>query len=205
MRAMNENANDEIAAESVLDGRQTTPPDPALRQRLWELTSRQVRRRRWRIRARQFGLLLAVYAAGWGTSRFVWSPPIETIVVEPAPALAAAPIVSDASTPVEPVATTQPAVEFGAAQANEPTANELEVRAAFADTAAERAELFRQAGDRYVRENGGNLRTALECYRNALDAAPRDEAESVSVNDHWLLAALKEARRKEREHDTQTN
>ena len=59
-----------------------------------------------------------------------------------------------------------------------------------------RAAVYRQAGDRYLAE-GGDLESALRCYRNALDAGP-EEGTTISADDTWLMMVLKDARQKEK-------
>lgn len=57
----------------------------------------------------------------------------------------------------------------------------------------ERLGLYQQA-DRYLDE--GRPDEAVRCYGQALDAAPREELE-LSSEDHFLLMAIKHARKKE--------
>ena len=59
---------------------------------------------------------------------------------------------------------------------------------------ADSARLFREAGDRYLREYA-DYRAALRCYRNSLDADP--DALTISPDDTWLLTSLKRAREQE--------
>jgi hypothetical protein len=77
-----------------------------------------------------------------------------------------------------------------------PTALALEWQAV--DSPVRRPELYRTAGDRYLTENG-DLQSATRCYRSFLDlCSERDRI--VSVDDTWLLMALKEARQREKRH-----
>jgi hypothetical protein len=66
------------------------------------------------------------------------------------------------------------------------------------DSPRRRAELYREAGDRYLSAES-DPESALRCYTAALDAgAGADRA--VAPADSWLLMALKDAREKEKRH-----
>ena len=59
------------------------------------------------------------------------------------------------------------------------------------------AELYRQAGDRYLEEEG-DPSAAVRCYGHALDAGgERDLA--IAPEDSWLLMTIKAARQKEKD------
>ena len=60
------------------------------------------------------------------------------------------------------------------------------------------ADFFRLAGARHVAE-GGDLQAALRCYRQSLDAGSEEDL-AVKPEDDWLLMALKDARKKEKQH-----
>jgi len=76
-----------------------------------------------------------------------------------------------------------------------PSPAELELRAEQAPARADAAQLFRQAGDRYLRDYA-DYQAAIRCYRNFLDEADPD-ALTVSADDTWLLTSLKRARAQE--------
>jgi hypothetical protein len=61
-----------------------------------------------------------------------------------------------------------------------------------------RADLFRRAGDRYLKDEN-DLRSAVRCYKHALDAGS-DEDLRITSQDNWLLVSLKNARQEERHH-----
>jgi hypothetical protein len=63
------------------------------------------------------------------------------------------------------------------------------------DSSQRQAELYRQAGDRYLTE-GDDLQAALRCYGNALTTGTDDNLQ-LSPSDSWLLMAIKDARQKE--------
>ncbi|HKB03192.1 MAG TPA: hypothetical protein VKD90_13280, partial [Gemmataceae bacterium] len=118
-------------------------------------------------------------AAGVGTTFLRPVPEPRTVYVE----VPVAPV-SDApgSPPVAPVA-----------RALSPA--ELELEAEKAAVKAESARLFREAGDRYLRDYA-DYRAALRCYRNFLDEADPDTL-TILADDTWLLTSLKRARAQE--------
>jgi hypothetical protein len=148
--------------------------DP-LRRRLREQTTRQLRARR----RRRLALAAAVCAAGLA-GLLVWQraaapPPVP----QPEPS-------HDLSMPsLDP---------SEAAPADAPSALAEEWRAF--DAADGRADRYRRAGDRYLKEDG-DPESALRCYAAALDHAPAD-ALDVSAEDGWLLLLVKDARQKEK-------
>jgi hypothetical protein len=64
------------------------------------------------------------------------------------------------------------------------------------DSEDHRAELYRQAGDRYMEEENDPL-SALRSYGNALDNGTEQDL-AISTDDNWLLMAIKDARLKEK-------
>ncbi len=79
----------------------------------------------------------------------------------------------------------------------EASAVELEKVASLAPT-LQRAALYRHAGDLYWQE-AGDVQSALRCYRLALEDG-LEENWVISVDDNWLLMALKQAKQKEKSH-----
>ena len=67
---------------------------------------------------------------------------------------------------------------------------------AFVQTGEKRAELYRRAGDGYLRRD--DVQAALRCYRRALDAGSAEDLAIHAEKDSWLLMSLKMARQKER-------
>ena len=63
------------------------------------------------------------------------------------------------------------------------------------DSRDNRAALFFEVARRYLEEQH-DLDSALRCYSQALDAAPR-ETLAIRPEDNWLVMALKQARQKE--------
>jgi hypothetical protein len=155
-------------------------PNERLRAELLGRTTRRVQFvRRARVAAR-VGVCLACFGAGAATTFLRPAPEPQTVYVE----VSAAPVAGAAGSPPEP-----PPV----ARARSPA--ELELQAEQAPGKAEAARLFREAGDRYLRDYA-DYRAALRCYRNFLDEADPD-ALSVSADDTWLLTSLKRARAQE--------
>src|SRR5262249_17583435 len=147
-------------------------------QTLLEQTSRVLRRRRRVKRVGFAAALAACYAAGAWTMTLVARPQgadLPEVVHRAGDPSASAPSPKpDGDTDVSPLA--------------------LEWRAL--DSPQKRPDLFRQAGDRYLRE-AGDVQSALRCYRTALDMAS-DEDAAVSPDDSWLLMTLKQAKQKEK-------
>ncbi len=152
------------------------PPGPvdaaALRQSLLAETARRLTRRRWLRRTALAAALAACYAAGLLTTHLL------------APATPArdtsAPVVREQNDtpPPAPVAVAPPRPE--------------------GEHPAERAARLREAGDRYLNEQG-DPEAALNCYSKSLSAGTADDAK-FSPDDSWLLMAIKNAREKETRH-----
>ncbi|HZU38658.1 MAG TPA: hypothetical protein VFA18_22215 [Gemmataceae bacterium] len=154
--------------------------NPELRSKLLVQTTGVVRRRRYVRRAGLVATLAACYLAGMLTMR--WTAP-----GPPPPEVAK----------LEPKQLTPKAAERPSTHARtEETAVAMEYRAL--DSSTGRAALYRQAGDRY--EQNGDMASAVRCYRNAVK---EDSASNltISADDDWLLMALKEAKRKEMQHE----
>jgi hypothetical protein len=156
--------------------------NPELRQALRVQTTRVLRRRRWWRRTRLTGALAACYLAGILTMRVA------------APAPAPPPEISRQPTP--PTLPDEPERVEAPRPTVEETALALEWRAF--EATEHRAELYRQAGDRYL-ERERDPSSALRCYRQALNATPPENL-AISPSDSWLLMTLKEARLKEKDH-----
>jgi hypothetical protein len=160
----------------------TPKPTVANEQRQAELLGRTTRRVRFAGRARtavRLGTCLACFAAGAVTTYVRPAPEPRTVYVE----VPAAPVADAPRSPEAPPA----------ARVMSPA--ELELDAEKAVVKAESARLFREAGDRYLRDYA-DYRAALRCYRNFLDEADA-EALTVSAEDTWLLTSLKRARAQE--------
>ena len=154
------------------------PPAPAdageLRQALLAATTRRLRRAR-RLRRVALALALAAcYGAGVLTTRLLTAAEKAPVPVAVGP--------KPAPPPEPPAPEPPPAVERRAEQAPE----------------TERAALLRQAGRRYLDEEG-DPEAALRCYSKSLDAGTKDDAK-FSPDDDWLLMAIKNAREKETRH-----
>ena len=156
------------------------PPGGTFQEALGRRTVKLLRRRRWGRQAALVSALAASYVAGVVTVQRIpkGSPPRQEEMVQQVP--------SPRSLP--------PPNPEKAAPAVQETAVALEWRAI--DSPTPRPDLFRRAGDRYLNE-AGDIRSALRCYRNALDSGSEAD-EKISPNDTWLLIALKEAKQREK-------
>jgi hypothetical protein len=170
---------DEPFAESMLSPAPLSLSD-ALKDSVFQLTRAKFRRRqRLRVAAR-LGLLAACFLGGMGVMMLVNArlmPENRTIIV----------YVPQESKPREAQASPEPK------RAVTPSELELEAEASLVKT--ESARRFREAGDRYLREEA-NYQAALRCYRNYLDET-EEASPAVSESDTWLLTSLVNARRKE--------
>ncbi len=170
-----------------------------LRDRLRDRTTRVVRNRRRLRRLGQAAILVACFVAGvavarwWPASEPVEQPPVASNQkAEPKVHVDAkdfnwlpGPENRAAKNPKTPTPEPQPPSYVSIIQ--------LEWQAF--DSEAERAVLYLKAGNRYFAEMQDH-ESALRCYRQALDADPQI-ARRADPADNWLLAALKESRRKE--------
>lgn len=190
---MNENPHPQSdPLENWLAGQPALTPAGDLEQAVLQQTRRVLRRRRWLRRTGLVTALAACYVAGLLTMRFLpLSPvtPADQVTrarMEPLHKPDALPYKSEARVKESPpprLTTPAPvsplALEWQAVDSREP-----------------RPDLYRQAGDRYLQEDG-DIQSAVRCYRNMLKAAP-EEAATISVDDNWLLMALKDAQQKEK-------
>jgi hypothetical protein len=145
----------------------SAPGDGPLRTELLERTRRVLWRRRLGRRAGWAAALAACFAAGLLTMR----------VLTPRPA-APAEVVRQPETP----------------RHDEPAPALMKEWQAF-DSTDRRAELYREAGQRYVKEEG-DPESALRCYAQALEAGGPAEL-ALRSDDDWLLMTIKNARQKE--------
>jgi hypothetical protein len=77
--------------------------------------------------------------------------------------------------------------------------DQLEVEAEKSLVQTDSARQFREAGDRYLKEEG-DYDGALRCYRNFLEKAERVELNIVET-DTWLLMSLKQSMQTETGHE----
>ncbi len=146
-----------------------TPHPP--RAEVFDRTVQVIRRKRRHKRLAGIGVLCAAYAAGLLTVLACQPPPPETILAE-----------VRASDP--------PAVE----QVTQvPSPAEVEWR--LFDQPEFSQGLYRLAGDLHLAD--ADPAQAVRCYGNSLDAGQTQDLE-VEPDDSWLLMAIKQARKKER-------
>jgi hypothetical protein len=143
---------------------------PSFRATLLLRTRRLLRRRRWRNRLALAAALAACYVLGVLT--LSWLRPLPAAPPE-AP-------VKAVESPTTALASATPLLE------------EWRVL----DSGERTPEVYRQVGDRYVAEEG-DYRSALRCYRDALDAGSEKDL-AIAPGDSWLLMVLKDARKEEK-------
>jgi hypothetical protein len=164
----------------------TAGADEALRRRLLDQTTRALRGRRRRRVVAWAAALAACYVAGVLTVYWLGPRRIERIE-----------IVRNVPAPAPPLVMPQPAPVAPALLDAKPTsAVALEWKAFDADQ--HRPELYRKAGDRYLRENADPA-SALRCYGQSLNGASEKDL-AISANDDYLLMLVKNARQKEKDH-----
>jgi hypothetical protein len=159
------------------------PPSPALRQAVLAQTARSLRRRRLRRRLAMLAALAACFLAGMGTMAVVWQ-------------MANGGMSGEGRVASGEKKQNQPAKPPDASSIKpeaSPSLIDLEWRAF--DSRENRAALFFEVAQRYLEEQN-DYESALRCYRQALDAAPK-EGLAIRPEDNWLVMALKEARLKE--------
>jgi hypothetical protein len=168
--------------DELLTAKPLPPEPPAVRELVVRDASAVQRRRRWLVRGRRVTVLAACYTAGlasmWYWSRGREIPPAAVVEHEAPPEPSPAPVHSPALDPYR----------------NDPP-ERLE-KWAFTQTGEKRVELYRRAGDGYLR--GDDVQAALRCYRKALDSGSAGDLAIRADKDTWLLMSLKMARQKER-------
>jgi hypothetical protein len=167
---------------------------PALKREVFDQTARVLRRRRVTRRVVWAAALAACYAAGVLTPKLRPSAAPTTTVEQVAKLQKV-----DKKSPLEP-APVQPAPSQADDVSTEPAelpAPALEQRVALANP-QQRAQLYRQAGDRYL-EEAKDVESALRCYRCSLDENA-DADLTISPDDNWLLMSVKNARMEEKRH-----
>jgi hypothetical protein len=175
---MNDNEPDPHVPDLVDQYLAAVPVAPStaeLKERILDKTTRVIRHRRWLRRLVVAAAMAACYAAGVLT---VWPAARHADVPTPSP-IVAAPRPLPQPSPSRSTPTLSPA--------------QLEWQAI--DQRHGGADLYRQAGDRYLNE-AQDVESALRCYRNAL-ARGGDKALAISADDSWLLVALKSSHSKE--------
>ena len=174
---MSDRDDTELPLEGVDWSAWPQPPEK-LREALLVQTSRIVRRRARRRRARLVVGWGLAYAAGIATAWLAWPRD----AVQPAPA---APQAAAATQ----VAVAQPPHKPATEDLSVLSPEELRRRVPRAPRAEQR-QLLRLAGDRYL-YGAANLEAALDCYRQVIELTPRAELGQHDADESWLLAELK--------------
>lgn len=157
-----------------------------LRRQLLEATTAVLRRRRRLRKVRLAGSWAACYAAG-ALAMYLWRDVARPLAEDQSPQAKVNP-------PDQQVDKHEShAPELISAPTPEPFALVREWEAF--DGSKNRVALLFEAGDRYLAERNDTV-SALRCYRQALDAASREEL-AVQPGDNWLVITLKQSRQKE--------
>jgi hypothetical protein len=163
-------------------------PDP-LRLALLRRTTALLRRRRRLKRLALAAAMAACYLAGVLSRGLLTPPRTENRQVvrrqSPPPSAKQGP----------PRPSQVPTQQRAAPKEDEDSALALEWRAL--EGKDRRFELYRRAGDLYLKEN--DVESALRCYRGALAAASARQR-ALSAKDSWLLMAVKQERPMEKAH-----
>lgn len=154
-----------------------------LRQAIQRKTLAVLRRRRWVRHSIWAAGLTGCYAAGILTMAFLRSP-------------ASPPIIATAPETEVPAkaSANQGTSEMGKPEPVQPPDSALALEWQALDSEQKRPDLFLLAGDKYLQ--GNDLRSAMRCYRGALEGA-REHDLLITANDTWLLMSLKEAKLEE--------
>lgn len=172
-----------IPDERFVDGLLAAVPvlaNHALKEAIFEQSSSRLRRQRRMRMVGRVGLLAACFLGGMGAMAMLHSPEVvEKIVVVSVPKEAVPAVVDTQPNPIR-----------------EKSPAQLEMEAESTTVKAESARRFREAGDRYLRDEA-NYGAALRCYRNFLDEAEETDLRP-SESDTYLLVSLINARKKEK-------
>jgi hypothetical protein len=177
---MNSHEPESDPLESLLTGIPSGTSEE-LRQTIQRKTLTVLRWRRWLRRSFWTAVLTACYAAGILTMALLRNPaPQSTVASEPE------------IEPTEKTSSHQVTKEKPERVQPPDSALALEWRAL--DSEQKRPDLFLLAGDKYLQVN--DLKSAMRCYRGALDGAKEEEL-LITARDTWLLMSLKEAKLQE--------
>jgi hypothetical protein len=155
---------------------------PGIDAAVFAAMSKVQRRRRILRRGQRLALLTVCYAAGLA-SMWLWlrdRTPADTVVDQP---------------PTQETPIARPSESPGTDPYRYDPPERLE-KWAYLQTGDKRVELYRRAGDGYLRRD--DVQAALRCYRRALDAGSAEDLAIRADKDSWLLMSLKVARQKER-------
>lgn len=164
--------------DEFLESFSRVPPPSRLRLSILEETTHVVRQRRRRRRSLQAALVAASLILAVGLARWLAFP-----APQPEPPHNPGPLAHEKKSEPIQAPSTALAQEWQAFDAEQ-----------------DRSVQYLHAGHRYLQENY-DPESALRCYRQALDAG-EDASTEISVNDDWLLMALKLARQKEKNDAT---
>lgn len=153
--------NDDL--EQLLHLPALEPAAPERQEALLAVTHRQLQRTRRTRQVLRMGLVAMVFVGGLGLGSLLFKPMPEGARLLPTQSVPA---------PATPLL----------------TAAQLELEAEKADQAPRSAQLYRQAGDRFLEAQ--DIQSALRCYRLHLTEGGQ-AARPVFTSDSWLLMSLK--------------
>jgi len=160
-----------------------TGSDPSrVREAALAQTTRLLGRRRLKRRLAWAGALAACFIAGMATMMFLQSR-------EPSQPQALAPQKED-------LQARQPPKKASPITKQEAPLSVIDMEWRAFDARENRAALFFEVARRYLEEEK-DYESALRCYRQALDASPKEDL-AIRPEDNWFVMALKESRLKEK-------
>lgn len=177
-----------------LDELLTPPPNltrGSLNDDLLRRTEQRLKRDRWLRRGVRTALVVGIFASGGLIGWFARTPVANTPgSPEMAIEIVAVPVV--VPVPQSPVVDSPRLL----------SANQVEMQAELADDHASAANLYRQAGDVFLRDQ--DYANATRCYRLYLSRAG-DSGLALETRDSWLLVSLKNFAYKEKVYATKND
>jgi hypothetical protein len=161
------------------------PTDAAAKEALFRRTAGVLARRQLARRAIARGAFGLIFAGGLGAGWFFRPAPLATAPeLIPVPVPVPLPDHAPESEPSAPVALSAPQLELEAEKTTDPDRS---------------AQLFRQAGDKYLTD-ATDIASATRCYGYHLaETGPAGLA--IRSDDSWLLIRMKTSRSKENENE----
>jgi hypothetical protein len=177
------------STENLLGQDLALPDTERFKQAILRQTTRYVRDRRRLRQARFVSAFAACYLAGMLTVYFGLHASAEPQLVEK----------PRENEPLAGQGAEKPEFSRGGRDISESTSKHsaLAMEWQAADAEDNKSDLYRQAAERY--QEKGDYVSALRCFENSLNVGSEADQE-LSVNDDWLLMALKEARQREKNH-----
>lgn len=187
-----------LAAEATGDAEGLSPSEAAAKEALFRQTSRVVRGRRGRRRSVLAVAGVLLFATGFGLAELIAASQRPFIHIEVRDAAGRTTVARGVPKTARETAldrATRGDAEIAANETNDDDPARLEREAAVASE-ADRAALWRRAGDLWF-EKRGDVQGALRCYRRYLDEAESTATDvAAGSSDNWLLRDLLNGRRR---------